>query len=654
MADFLLIAGFFRRMAAVPWTYWLLWFASLVVSVLLIALLRTRWGQSRPLQKCAVLSLLVHLVLAFLAMTVRIVVGEGGGGGGAPIRVRIVQDGGDATQVSLVAAGVADDAKSVVDPESARSEPEVAGNETGVIAEPERVKAKADEKPAEPEVEAAKPEEKPQPPEPVVAEAPPDDKKPLTDDSTKEKSSETKVAEAETSKPQETALPQSPPQPEPATPTPAVVATSEPPVAETSFSEWSPTTSGDVSAGAPAVKSSGGPLVPVTPIGPGDTVVSVSTPYSLRNAPGRPGLIAGLGGTAETEEAVTLALRWLAKTQSGDGRWDANVYGAGHEQIVLGQNRGGAGRNADTGISSLALLSFMGAGHTHLQGEYRDDVRRGLDFLLKSQATDGSLFGNSTQYAQMYCHSMATFALAEAQAMTGDRCLEAAVTKAVNFSLRAQDTSTGGWRYRPGDSPGDTSQLGWQMMALASAKRSGLEVPSQSWARVDKFLRAVRRGDSGGLASYLPVSPASTSMTAEALYCRQLLSEMSPTVLDSAASTEATRRILTELPQTKRVNLYYWYYATLALHNQQQRSDEAAAAWNAWNEALTDALLETQVTDGEEVGSWNTNTVWGGYGGRVYTTAMATMCLEVYYRYAPVPPPGNNWTASRPESERKN
>jgi hypothetical protein len=27
--------------------------------------------------------------------------------------------------------------------------------------------------------------------------------------------------------------------------------------------------------------------------------------------------------------------------------------------------------------------------------------------------------------------------------------------------------------------------------------------------------------------------------------------------------------------------------------------------------------------------------MWGGYGGRVYTTSLAAMCLEVYYRYAP-------------------
>ena len=38
-------------------------------------------------------------------------------------------------------------------------------------------------------------------------------------------------------------------------------------------------------------------------------------------------------------------------------------------------------------------------------------------------------------------------------------------------------------------------------------------------------------------------------------------------------------------------------------------------------------------------GSWDPDTVWGGYGGRVYTTAMAALCLEVYYRYLPLTAP---------------
>ena len=174
---------------------------------------------------------------------------------------------------------------------------------------------------------------------------------------------------------------------------------------------------------------------------------------------------------------------------------------------MLGQNRGGAGRNADTGISALALLAFLGAGHSHVQGEYQDNVRRGLDFLLRSQAADGSLFGDATLYAQMYCHSMATFALAEAQAMTGDRRLEAAVTKAVNFSLAAQNTATGGWRYRPGDT-GDTSQLGWQIMALASAERAGINVPEQTWDRVERFLRTV---DAAPVAGWQAIGPTARS-----------------------------------------------------------------------------------------------------------------------------------------------
>jgi hypothetical protein len=90
----MLVASSSNHLGAASGMYWLLWGGSLVLSVVLALLLRTQWGHSRPLQKCALLSLLVHLLLAFLAMTVRIVTGDGGGGGGGgpPIRVRIVEE----------------------------------------------------------------------------------------------------------------------------------------------------------------------------------------------------------------------------------------------------------------------------------------------------------------------------------------------------------------------------------------------------------------------------------------------------------------------------------------------------------------------------------------------------------------------------------
>ncbi len=318
--------------------------------------------------------------------------------------------------------------------------------------------------------------------------------------------------------------------------------------------------------------------------------------------------------------------------------------------MTLGQNRGGAGRGADTGVTALALLAFLGSGNSHVQGPYQDNVRRGLDFLLRSQAADGSLFGDASLYAQMYCHSMATFALAESQAVTSDRRLADAVTKAVNFSIAAQNTSTGGWRYRPGDT-GDTSQLGWQIMALTSAQRAGIDIPDQTWTRVDRFLQTVRRGNAGGLASYRPDSPASTSMTAEALYCRLVLAPLSGSVPAEAAADEATAQLLASPPNTDQINLYYWYYATLALHHRQNANAGATKAWRAWNDAMTTTLTKTQISSGDDAGSWDTTTLWGGYGGRVYTTSMAAMCLEVYYRYAPAPANVPQWTANRPQSQ---
>jgi hypothetical protein len=66
---------------------------------------------------------------------------------------------------------------------------------------------------------------------------------------------------------------------------------------------------------------------------------------------------------------------------------------------------------------------------------------------------------------------------------------------------------------------------------------------------------------------------------------------------------------------------------------------------------MTTTLTKTQISSGDDAGSWDTTTLWGGYGGRVYTTSMAAMCLEVYYRYAPAPASVPQWTANRPQSQ---
>jgi hypothetical protein len=348
--------------------------------------------------------------------------------------------------------------------------------------------------------------------------------------------------------------------------------------------------------------------------------------YKLRVMPNRSDVAKHHGGSPETEKAVSAALKWLADNQAADGRWKAGDHGAGRDENVQGHDRQNAGSKADSGVTGLALLAFLAGGHTHEEGPYKENVRRGLEYLLRTQARDGNLGGEASTYEFMYCHAMAACALSEAYGMTRDKQLRESLVRAIGYTVAAQDRRGGGWRYKPGD-PGDTSQLGWQLMSLKSAELAGIAIPDSTRRGIIKFLQSVSSGKNGGLASYRAGEQVLHSMTAEALVCWQFLGLSR----NHPACNEAGDFLLGELPgQGIKPNDYYWYYGTLAMYQLQ------GDYWQRWNDALQKTLLERQVKDGPFAGTWNTDTVWGGYGGRIYTTAIATLSLEVYYRFLPL------------------
>jgi hypothetical protein len=230
----------------------------------------------------------------------------------------------------------------------------------------------------------------------------------------------------------------------------------------------------------------------------------------------------------------------------------------------------------------------------------------------------------------MYCHGMSTLAVAEAYAMTGDPQLLKPMQRAAGYTLQAQNPHTGGWRYQfqfTGD-PGDLSQFGWQAMAIHSCEHAGLQLPAGTLPLMTKFLDSVSTGRAGGLAVYRPMpgQRPTPAMTAEALALRMLLDHP----LTSLGQQEANQMLLQHLPGQSEENLYYWYYATLGLFQQQNE------AWQVWNEAMKSHLTSTQVLSGPTTGSWDPRCIWAGYGGRLYSTTMACLCLEVYYRYLPI------------------
>ena len=348
--------------------------------------------------------------------------------------------------------------------------------------------------------------------------------------------------------------------------------------------------------------------------------------YADRVGGRRAAAAAARGGSQETERAVQAALAWLAGAQSADGRWSAVRHGGGVERSVQGHHRQGAGAKSDHGVTGLALLAFLGAGNTHQEGPYRENVSRGIRFLVERQRSDGSLAGDAEFFAALYCHGMAGIALAECCGMTGDAALEPPVHRAVRYTLSMQSPATGGWRYAAGDK-GDTSQLGWQLMLLSSARHAGVGGFTAAEARAGAFLQSVSSGRVGGLAAYRPGERPAVAMTAEALFCRFLLGLPA----DHPAVGEALEMVSRSPPDARSPNAYAWYYATLASFHA------GGPQWEAWNRQMQAAVLRLQRRESSGLdGSWDPDPVWGGHGGRVYATAMAAMTLEVYYRHLPM------------------
>lgn len=326
------------------------------------------------------------------------------------------------------------------------------------------------------------------------------------------------------------------------------------------------------------------------------------------------------GGTTLTEAAVARGLRWLALHQSADGSWSLNRFN--HPPGCTCTRPGGL--HTDAGGTALALLPFLGAGQTHLVGRYQSSVARGLQWLLKHQQPDGDLRANAGGNAGMYVQGQATIVLCEAFFMTGDEQLRKPAQKAIDFIVAAQHPE-GGWRYRPGE-PGDTSVLGWQLMALQSGRAANLDVPQVTLERASQYLDSVQHQD-GALYSYQRSRGPDHVMTAEALLCRMYLGWN----LDNPGLRNGVRYLLDDyMPQKATPNLYYWYYATQVMHHY------GGASWERWNLQMRDLLVQRQKRTGHEAGSWDPEQAHDSAGGRLYATSLATCSLEVYYRHLPL------------------
>lgn len=357
---------------------------------------------------------------------------------------------------------------------------------------------------------------------------------------------------------------------------------------------------------------------------------------------GRPGL--RTAGGSGTTEPLQDALNWLVDHQAQDGRWDCDGFREHKPEGVCACD--GAGDEFhDGGVTGLALLALMGDGNTAGRGALKDNVVLGIRWLLSQQDPATGRIASSGAIDSIYDHILATLALTECYHFSKSPVLEPRVQAAIDY-LQLGRNRGAGFRYEvPPDGKSDMSVTAWATITLFSAKEAGLAVDEHAFESILSWLDAMTDPTTGRVGyDVTGSSPArlardsdqfpadrSEAMTAAGLLTRFFLGQdpKQEPILGKHGDL-----LLTCPPEWDEsggsIDMYYWYwgsYATWQLGGHY---------WSTWNSAMKPIVLEHQRRDGHFKGSWDPVGVWGSSGGRVYSTAMMALTLEVYFRYARV------------------
>jgi hypothetical protein len=322
-------------------------------------------------------------------------------------------------------------------------------------------------------------------------------------------------------------------------------------------------------------------------------------------------------GRDKVDVAVGKALGYLAKSQEANGSWRISRQGFG-------------ARFEDpksAGITGLAVMAFLSAGHTPTDGEHAQTVAAGVRWVLSKQKSNGII--STDGEFEMYHHGIATLMLAEVVGMCPPGLAEdvrAALPRAVEVILKAQrrtGAGAGGWRYTVTGNEADLSVTGWQLLALRAAKNVGCDVPGTA---IDKAIAYIRRcyEEQRGTFAYTVLGPVTVPCAGTGILGLELCGK---DLHRCRESLRAGAYVLRHPPALNQGHCYYGlYYCSQAMF---QLGD---TYWASYRTRLHDLLLPSQRLNG----SWFADDNESLGLGPNYTTAMGVLALTVEYRLLPI------------------
>lgn len=410
-------------------------------------------------------------------------------------------------------------------------------------------------------------------------------------------------------------------------------------------------------------------------------ISSIGNGFDLRRTSGKKDAAKALlldyyGGTQPSEDAVKEGLKWLDRRMNAKTNKTAAPWNFDHSLQPTGKPRPGSqdvgtAKEAVNAATSLALMAFLGAGHTPKTGEYRNIISDSLKFLrdaakpvaesdslpntVISQLVANKLSANELSLAEksspaFRAHAWSTLVFCEAAGYLAEtknneaKTYEEIALRLLNH-LCKQQNKDGGWPHRERllsarffpvtsiDANNSSVEATlWNLMAIKAAQDADLPVDEEVIASAVKYLstelklitdkwKSTGRGDDSGLTMGVTQT--------ELIAIRNIL--LGNLLLREPVNSELWKSVceqLTQLPAQPGDALSHFLTALLA----RDMDDEA---WESWNKKIREEYVSSQEKSRQELGSWffETKDRTAAEGGRLYATVMSLLYLESYYRY---------------------
>lgn len=306
---------------------------------------------------------------------------------------------------------------------------------------------------------------------------------------------------------------------------------------------------------------------------------------------------------------VPADLRWLKVNQNADGSWSS----PGHKH--------------DVATTSLALLSFLGSGHTHRFGTFKRSVLRGLNWLKKQQTEQGSMKVPGNSSAPLFDQALATMALSESFAVSRDFKLKKYAQRANDYLYLTRGDLGWGWSSRV--KSGNTIMTSFAVLAFKAGKTGGLKIPDEAFAHAARFYDKVtgenglvgykKVGDGHSLSTRKGKGPIVPLFTSAACISRIFCGQKT----NSKALSKSFQKLDEHKPETTLNEPLYWYFGTYSMFQK------GGPDWKQWNRQMKSVLIPAI----EKSGSTKAQGVIGELCGRAGSTALSALTLEIYYRY---------------------